>query len=151
MPNIGINVNNSRVSVSILSGKCNKNEFLVLTGKFHIIFGKFLEINRTETQAQAQQKNYSRISTAQCGEIINNVGPFEFSENGANLKCHFNNLQLKKIKRTEKKGAESVKDEKSALLFQSTFQIGDMHLNVSYFLKGGLKTEFSFAILNGFQ
>lgn len=40
-------------------------------------------------------------------------------------------MQLKKIKRAEKKGTESVMDEKFALLFQSKFQTGDMQLNVS--------------------
>lgn len=39
-------------------------------------------------------------------------------------------MQLKKIKRAEKKGTESVMDEKFALLFQSKFQTGDMQLNV---------------------
>lgn len=41
-------------------------------------------------------------------------------------------MQLKKIKRAEKKGTESVMDEKFALLFQSKFQTGDMHLNVIF-------------------
>lgn len=40
-------------------------------------------------------------------------------------------MQLKKIKRAEKKGTESVMDEKFALLFQSKFQTGDMQLNVN--------------------
>lgn len=39
-------------------------------------------------------------------------------------------MQLKKIKRAEKKGTESVMDEKFALLFQAKFQTGDMQLNV---------------------
>lgn len=43
----------------------------------------------------------------------------------------YSNMQLKKIKRAEKKGTESVMDEKFALLFQSKFQTGDMQLNVS--------------------
>lgn len=44
-------------------------------------------------------------------------------------------MQLKKIKRAEKKGTESVMDEKFALLFQSKFQTGDMQLNVSFDVK----------------
>lgn len=33
-------------------------------------------------------------------------------------------MQLKKIKRAEKKGTESVMDEKFSLLFQSQFSVG---------------------------
>lgn len=40
-------------------------------------------------------------------------------------------MQLKKIKRAEKKGTESVMDEKFALLFKSTFQTADIRINVS--------------------
>lgn len=39
-------------------------------------------------------------------------------------------MQLKKIKRAEKKGTESVMDEKFALLFKSTFQTADIRINV---------------------
>lgn len=34
------------------------------------------------------------------------------------------NMQLRKIKRAEKKGTESVMDEKFSLLFQSKFSVG---------------------------
>lgn len=40
-------------------------------------------------------------------------------------------MQLKKIKRAEKKGTESVMDEKFALLFKSTFQSADVQISVS--------------------
>lgn len=42
-------------------------------------------------------------------------------------------MQLKKIKRAEKKGTESVMDEKFALLFQSSFAVGhgDLVFSVS--------------------
>jgi hypothetical protein len=36
----------------------------------------------------------------------------------------YRNMQLKKIKRAEKKGTESVMDEKFSLLFQSQFSVG---------------------------
>merc|ERR1719445_483060 len=38
----------------------------------------------------------------------------------------FRNLQLKKIKRTEKKGTESVMDEKFSVLFWTEFTVGDL-------------------------
>jgi signal transducer and activator of transcription 5B len=40
------------------------------------------------------------------------------------LKLFYRNMQLKKIKRAEKKGTESVMDEKFSLLFQSQFSVG---------------------------
>lgn len=42
-------------------------------------------------------------------------------------------MQLKKIKRAEKKGTESVMDEKFALLFKSMFQCGDIQISVMFF------------------
>ena len=41
------------------------------------------------------------------------------------LSVSFRNMSLKKIKRAEKKGTESVMDEKFALLFWSEFSIGN--------------------------
>ena len=48
----------------------------------------------------------------------------------------FRNMSLKKIKRAEKKGTESVMDEKFALLFWSEFSIGngEFHYQVSSIL-----------------
>lgn len=45
-------------------------------------------------------------------------------ESSRQLSVKFRNLQLCKIKRAEKKGTESVMDEKFALLFQSQFSVG---------------------------
>ena len=52
------------------------------------------------------------------------------------LSVSFRNMSLKKIKRAEKKGTESVMDEKFALLFWSEFPVGNAAENcyqVSYF------------------
>ncbi|KAI2810217.1 Signal transducer and activator of transcription 5B [Blomia tropicalis] len=57
------------------------------------------------------------------GEILNNTGIMEYHSATKQLSAHFRNMQLKKIKRTEKKGTESVMDEKFALLFFSRFNI----------------------------
>lgn len=90
----------------------------------------FLLGNKTETQAQAQQQNHSTPLTEASGEILNNTGNLELQQATRHLTCNLRNMQLKKIKRAEKKGTESVMDEKFALLFQSKFQTGDMQLNV---------------------
>ncbi len=42
----------------------------------------------------------------------------------------FRNLQLKKIKRTEKKGTESVMDEKFSILFWTDFVVGELKFQV---------------------
>lgn len=46
------------------------------------------------------------------------------------LSCSFRNMQLKKIRRAEKKGTESVMDEKFALLFQANLHVGDLQIHV---------------------
>lgn len=52
-----------------------------------------------------------------------------------NLLLKYNrSMQLKKIKRTEKKGTESVMDEKFSILFSSKFFIGnELQFEVSIF------------------
>lgn len=59
------------------------------------------------------------------GEILNNHGPMEYNSISNQLSLNLRNMQLKKIRRTEKKGTESVMDEKFALLFLTRFKIGD--------------------------
>ncbi|XP_055323870.1 signal transducer and activator of transcription 5B-like isoform X1 [Sitodiplosis mosellana] len=102
LANVSIHLNNPFVTVSILS----------------------------EAQAQAQQQNHSSPLAEASGEILNNTGNLELQQATRHLTCNLRNMQLKKIKRAEKKGTESVMDEKFALLFQSKFQTGDMQLNV---------------------
>lgn len=43
----------------------------------------------------------------------------------------FRNMQLKKIKRAEKKGTESVMDEKFSLLFYTTVVFNEFKISVS--------------------
>lgn len=94
----------------------------------------------SETQAQLTQQT-SKYSEVSCGEIINNTGNMEYNETTKQLSVSFRNMQLKKIKRAEKKGTESVMDEKFALLFQSNFAVGhgDIVFTVSFifiYIKG---------------
>ncbi|CRK98250.1 CLUMA_CG011612, isoform A [Clunio marinus] len=77
------------------------------------------------SEAQAQQtQQTNKCSEHSCGEILNSTGNMEYNEATKQLSVSFRNLQLKKIKRAEKKGTESVMNEKFALLFQSSFAIG---------------------------
>ncbi|XP_037029300.1 signal transducer and activator of transcription 5A-like isoform X2 [Bradysia coprophila] len=100
--NLGIQMNNPSVVVSILS----------------------------ESQSQAQQQNHLKPLDEASGEILNNTGNLEMQQSTRHLSCNLRNMQLKKIKRAEKKGTESVMDEKFALLFKSTFQTADIRINV---------------------
>ncbi|KAJ8681673.1 hypothetical protein QAD02_017465 [Eretmocerus hayati] len=79
----------------------------------------------SEAQANALLKsdkfgNKGEVS----GEILNNTGTMEYHQATRQLSVSFRNMQLKKIKRAEKKGTESVMDEKFSLLFQSQFSVG---------------------------
>ncbi|RLU25734.1 hypothetical protein DMN91_001892 [Ooceraea biroi] len=80
----------------------------------------------SEAQANAllksdkMAKNGGEVS----GEILNNTGTMEYHQATRQLSVSFRNMQLKKIKRAEKKGTESVMDEKFSLLFQSQFSVG---------------------------
>ena len=46
------------------------------------------------------------------------------------MSVSFRNLQLKKIKRTEKKGTESVMDEKFSVLFWTEFHVGELEFQL---------------------
>lgn len=84
---------------------------------------------RTENQAQLQQTSNAKALEECSGEILNNTGNLEIQQASRHLACNLRNMQLKKIKRAEKRGTESVMDEKFALLFKSTFQSADVTIN----------------------
>ena len=60
------------------------------------------------------------------GDILNGNGTMEHHATTKQVSVAFRNLQLKKIKRTEKKGTESVMDEKFSVLFWTEFLIGEL-------------------------
>ncbi|KAK2713763.1 signal transducer and activator of transcription 5B-like isoform X2 [Artemia franciscana] len=78
----------------------------------------------SEAQANTLLKNDKMAKGDTSGEILNNTGSMEYHKSTRHLSVHFRNMQLRKIKRTEKKGSESVMDEKFSLLFQSKFSVG---------------------------
>ena len=79
----------------------------------------------SEAQANALLKNDKMAKNGEAsGEILNNTGTMEYHQAAGQLSVSFRNMQLKKIKRAEKKGTESVMDEKFSLLFQSQFSVG---------------------------
>lgn len=79
----------------------------------------------SESQAKSFLQNQDRdMSRDVSGNIVNNSGTMEYHQGSRQLTANFRNMQLQKIKRAEKKGTESVMDEKFALLFQSEFRLG---------------------------
>jgi len=78
----------------------------------------------SEQQANTLLKNDKMAKGEASGEILNNTGTMEYQKASRQLSVSFRNMQLRKIKRAEKKGTESVMDEKFSLLFQSKFSVG---------------------------
>lgn len=76
-----------------------------------------------EMQAKQLHLNPSCPEVENCGEILNNTSVMENSDTTRLFVANFANLQLKRIKRNEKKGSESVMDEKFGLLFTTDFFI----------------------------
>lgn len=81
----------------------------------------------SEAQALALLKTdtkMTKVTNEASGDILNNTGTMEYHQATRQLSVSFRNMQLKKIKRAEKKGTESVMDEKFSLFFQSQFSVG---------------------------
>ncbi|CAG7720573.1 unnamed protein product, partial [Allacma fusca] len=83
----------------------------------------------SEAQANALLRNDKSDKPCETsGEILNNTGTMEYHQGTRHLSVHFRNMQLKRIKRAEKKGTESVMDEKFCLHFQCQFTVGEKEL-----------------------
>ncbi|XP_022670376.1 signal transducer and activator of transcription 5A-like isoform X2 [Varroa jacobsoni] len=80
----------------------------------------------SEAQAVVFARNEAYPSNEVSGEILNNIGAMEYHQATNQLSVSFRNMSLKKIKRAEKKGTESVMDEKFCLLFQSIVKVPEM-------------------------
>lgn len=66
----------------------------------------------------------------------------EYHQATGQLSVSFRNMSLKKIKRAEKKGTESVMDEKFALLFWSEFTIGNGEFSYQVILSYNMYAEY---------
>uniref|UniRef100_A0A8C7FVJ0 Signal transducer and activator of transcription n=1 Tax=Oncorhynchus kisutch TaxID=8019 RepID=A0A8C7FVJ0_ONCKI len=79
----------------------------------------------SEQQAKALLKNES---TRNSGEILNNNCVMEYHRTTGTLSAHFRNMSLKRIKRSDRRGAESVTEEKFTVMFESQFSVGGNEL-----------------------
>jgi len=83
----------------------------------------------SEAQAKALLKNEnSRALSETSGEILNNSSIMEYHPQSGVLSVNFRNMSLRRIKRSDKRGAESVTEEKFTILFQSQFSVGGNEL-----------------------
>lgn len=85
----------------------------------------------SEAQANTLVKNADCLTDSllkDCaGGILNNRGPMEFNSISNHLSLNLRNMKLEKIRRTEKKGTESVMDEKFSLLFLTRFKFREQY------------------------
>lgn len=84
----------------------------------------------SEAQACAFARSEGFSTDEASGEILNSAGNMEYNAASKLLSISFRNMSLKKIKRAEKKGTESVMDEKFCLLFQSIVKVGNLNFAV---------------------
>lgn len=88
------------------------------------------------SERQAREIQVTNNCNDGCGNIDNNIGFMEYSEATNQLALSLNHLLLSNMPkemskiRKERVGTESVADKKFALLFQSSFAIGDMMYSV---------------------
>ncbi|XP_067618108.1 signal transducer and transcription activator isoform X2 [Eurosta solidaginis] len=88
----------------------------------------------SEAQAQRHAAHNSNSDMQSCtpqssGEILNNISTMEYQQATRVFSASFRNMQLKKIKRAEKKGTESVMDEKFSLLFFTTVVFNEFKIS----------------------
>ncbi|KAI1892222.1 hypothetical protein AGOR_G00131090 [Albula goreensis] len=76
----------------------------------------------TEVQAR-NLGQLGSIPTENVGELINNTAILEHNSSTKSTCATFRNMSIKKIKRADRKGSESVTEEKFALLFSSEISI----------------------------
>lgn len=108
------------------------------TSKIRLLVGGKLNIHMSppevkasiisEEQARGLLKADNIKGDCNSGEILNMEGRMEYHEGRGELSIQFKNMQLKKIKRADKKGTEAVTEEKFCILFQSNFQLGNGEL-----------------------
>ncbi|ELU09097.1 hypothetical protein CAPTEDRAFT_223577 [Capitella teleta] len=77
----------------------------------------------SEEQARAILNNDKNARRLTSGNILNNKGTMEYHQASGQLSITFRNLVLKTIRRAEKKGNETVTEEKFSILFQTVLTI----------------------------
>ncbi|KAL7730195.1 hypothetical protein ACLKA6_016474 [Drosophila palustris] len=89
-----------------------------------------LQAQRFVTRGTHVDVTHSSLAGQSSGEIQNCSSTMEFQSSSQVFSASFRNMQLKKIKRAEKKGTESVMDEKFALFFYATATVNEYQIRV---------------------
>ncbi|NXV57552.1 STAT6 protein, partial [Molothrus ater] len=85
----------------------------------------------TEKQArELELSNYSNTLSESTGEILHNTVALETNPTSGNCCANFKNVLLKKIKRCERKGSESVTEEKCAVLFSTNVTLTPSNVSI---------------------
>ncbi|KAM8990465.1 signal transducer and activator of transcription 6 isoform 3-T3 [Ara ararauna] len=85
----------------------------------------------TEKQARELALSaYSSTLSESTGEIMHNVVALETNPTSGTCCANFKNVLLKKIKRCERKGSESVTEEKCAVLFSTSVALTTHNLSI---------------------
>ncbi|XP_037335243.2 signal transducer and activator of transcription 6 [Pungitius pungitius] len=72
---------------------------------------------------EIQARNLGGVPNDNVGELINNTAILEHNTSSKSTCATFRNMSIKKIKRADRKGSESVTEEKFALLFSTEITI----------------------------
>lgn len=114
----------------LVGGKINQH----LTNGLPVI--KAILINDSKAQEFLRDAKSPKDIVESDGVIFNDTAAMKYDPSKGKLFLNFDGMQIKKIKRAEKSGTESVTDEKSALLFQSRFWFGggELDVNILFFL-----------------
>uniref|UniRef100_A0A2K6C0N5 Signal transducer and activator of transcription n=1 Tax=Macaca nemestrina TaxID=9545 RepID=A0A2K6C0N5_MACNE len=97
----------------------------------------------SEQQAKSLLKN-ENTRNDYSGEILNNCCVMEYHQATGTLSAHFRNMSLKRIKRSDRRGAESVTEEKFTILFESQFSVGGNELVFQVKVKPSLSSAVIF-------
>ncbi|XP_037540116.1 signal transducer and activator of transcription 6 [Nematolebias whitei] len=72
---------------------------------------------------EQQARNLGSLTSENVGEVINNSAVLEHNTTTRSTCATFRNMSIKRIKRADRKGSESVTEEKFALLFSTDINI----------------------------
>ena len=112
-------------TVAMLTGSKFNSEAMLPTVNAYLINGleasEFLK-NPKPVNLEPSRKRPAK-GDAGANEILNNSVPLEINPSNGQVVGNFRNMQLKRIRRTEKKGVESVMEEKFAILFTAVIKV----------------------------
>ncbi|ESO86785.1 hypothetical protein LOTGIDRAFT_128587 [Lottia gigantea] len=124
-------VDNQPAQVMKKDGKFSTSIKLLVGGKLNVHMNppEVKAVIISESQAREIMKNGAQVDIKPCGEILNNRGTMEYHQATGQLGISFKNMQLKKIKRADKKGSDCVTEEKFCIYFSSEFSLGGNELS----------------------